>query len=176
MTDITVNLEDLETLIFAAGVVRSIEAAMDTRKRDPFVPSRYKIAEATNRLASEARSARRYKETYATAWDGPLTAEEEKWLDDACKNYDPADREGRMIVVEANELYGGGGMTFRQGPIHDLANKGMVAIGTAAFAVIWLGADQPEFWPDPFKFYVRPTPRGLSKWRELKSAQPSLTP
>ena len=168
MTDITVNLEDLETLIFAAGSVKAIEAAMDTRKRDPFVPPQNKITESISRLAGEARSARRSKETYATAWDDPLTAEEEKCLHDVCKNYDPtADRERRMIVV---------GTTFRQGLIHNLANKGMVAVGTAAFAVIWPGADQPEFWPDPFKFYVRPTPRGLSKWRELKSAQSSLTP
>ena len=175
MTNITVNLEDLETLIFAAGSVKAIEAAMDTRKRDPFVPPQNKITESINRLASEARSARRSKETYATAWDGPLTAEEEKWLDDVCKNYDPADRERRMIVVTADELYGRAG-TFRHGPIHNLVNKGMVAIGTAAFAVIWSGADQPEFWPDPFRFYVMPTPRGLGKWQELKSAQPSLTP
>lgn len=185
MTDITVNLEDLETLIFAAAAVKSIEAAMDTRKRDPFVPKEAPIKAALDRLAVEARSARRSKETYLTPWDGELDDDEKKWLDRVCKDYDPGDWDSRMITISADELYGGAGnpaLAPRQGPVHTLANKGMVAIGTAGYAVIWPGADQPELRPDPFGFYLMPTPRGLNKWRELKVARegaavpPTLTP
>lgn len=171
MTDITISLEDLEVLIFGTAAIKAIEMAMDTRKRDPFVPDQNKITQALARLTTEAHSARRSKETYATAWDGPLSDKEEEWLDNVCKNHDPNVIECRMVRIGAEILYEGRGRAFRQGTIHGLANKGMVAIGTAAFAVIWPGADQPELLPDPYTFYVMPTPRGLKKWRGLQEAK-----
>lgn len=170
MTDITINLEDLETLIFGTAAVKAIEIAMDTRKRDPFVPNNQKITEALNRLSTEARSARRSKETYITPWDGPLDEGERGCLENFCIDYDPNNREDRVTTILASVLYGKGGPALPGGPIHGLANKGMIAIGTAAKAVIWPGADQPEFWPDPSLFYVTPTPRGLRKWQEIQSA------
>lgn len=172
MTDITINLEDLETLIFAAAAVKSIEIAIDTRKRDPFVPKEAPIAAALQRLSADARSARRSKETYATPWDGELGDDEKKWLERICKDYDPNNRELRTLLISADVLYGRDKdptLAPRQGPIHALSNKGMLAIGTAAAAVVWPGADQPEFWPLPNYFYLMPTPRGLRKWREITS-------
>jgi hypothetical protein len=166
MTDITISLEDLETLVMAAGAIKTIETALDTRKRDPFVPPQNQIAAAVGRLAAEARSARRSKETYQTPWDGELDEQEIKWLDMVCKDYDPTDRAKRMFLITPDER-------FKSSAIGRLTAKGMLLIGNSVKGVIWPGADQPEFAPDPTCYYLMPTPRGLRKWRELKAVNSS---
>jgi hypothetical protein len=168
MTDtITVNLEDLETLIFAAGAMKPIEIAMDTRKRDPFVLKELPITAAINRLATEARSARRSKETYATPWDGELNDDEQAWLAAVCDPYNPNEKGRRRApfdIIPEDHL--------GEEAIHTLNAKGMLVIGTSVRGVVWPGAEQAEIWPEAnTRFYLMPTTRGLRKWRELQAAK-----
>lgn len=168
MTDITVSLDDLETLVMAVGGIKTIEAALDTRKHDPFIPPHNKITEAAGRLAAEVRSARRSKETYLTPWNGELEDDERAWLEAVCQDYDPDDRAKWIYWIEASEYRSKNGVVS-QGPLDKLVAKGMLLIGNPVKGVIWPGADQPEFTPDPRGYFLMPTPRGLRKWQELKA-------
>lgn len=170
MVDITIALEDLETLIFGAAAVKAIEVAMDTRKRDPFVPSSNKITEALNRLTSEARSARRSKEDYQTPWDGELDGDENNWIRVLWTLYDKQDPLDRGIWMYRYALRLGAFPNGRHPAIDRLAAKGMIVIGSAVSGAIWPGVEQPELKLDPTFVWLRLTPRGIKKAEELKHA------
>lgn len=163
--NVTVNLDDLEKVIFGTAAVKTIEAAMDARKRDPLIPPRRDLSDALQRLTDAARSVRRGQETYITPWDEPLDNAENQTLNYVCANYDPADWDKRMTRIDVTD-YANQRITTT---FDQLANKGMVVIGNPVIGVIWPGADQPEFRPDPTHYLVKPTARGLAKWKELKT-------
>lgn len=160
---ITISLADLEILIMAAGAIKPIEEALSTRKRDPFVPAEPQITAAIQRLAADARSARRSKETYATAWEGPLTEDELGWLVAICENEDPHKAAFDIVTDDRFEIEA----------IDSLAARGMIVIGVPVHGVVWPGAERAEVWlVDPDQgHYLKPTQRGLRKWRELEKAK-----
>lgn len=157
---ITISLKDLETLIFAAGAIKPIEAALDIRKRDPFVPTESIITAALQRLAADARDARRSKEIYATPYDSALTEDELGWLEAICENEDPRKAAFDIIFDDRFEIEA----------INSLAVKGMIIVGTPVHGVVWPGAERAEVWPvDPTRgYYLKPTMRGMRTYLEVK--------
>jgi hypothetical protein len=73
MTTVTVDLEDLTTVLFATGVVKTIEGALAARKNDPFVLPHLDFTEAHDRMASEMRNATRAAAGTLINWDAALT-------------------------------------------------------------------------------------------------------
>jgi hypothetical protein len=59
MTDVTVQLADLERIIFAASVIKPIENALAAFKNDPFVKPHLAFGEAAKRLEEAMRRAQR---------------------------------------------------------------------------------------------------------------------
>ncbi len=60
MTTVTVDVADLQTLLFATGCIQTIEGALKNRDRDPLaVSAKGKLSEAHDRLATAWRRASR---------------------------------------------------------------------------------------------------------------------
>lgn len=160
MPSVTVDLEDLEALVFAAGVIKQIEAALSARKSDPFVVPYLKLTEAHDRCAEAVRFARRSEnQDVATKWDDPLTKAEAAFL----KGLQP----GYWVTPEQRVAPPG-----EEGhpEIDTLMCKGHVVIGHFVTGISWSGKP-PELMIDPKGFPVKITPRGLAKLEELRKSQ-----
>ena len=60
MPAVTVDADDLETLLFSVNAIQGVEAALKARERDPLVLAKKgRISEAHDRLAAQWRRARR---------------------------------------------------------------------------------------------------------------------
>ena len=60
MAAVTVDADDLETLLFSVNAIQGVEAALKARERDPLVLAKKgRISEAHDRLAAQWRRAKR---------------------------------------------------------------------------------------------------------------------
>ena len=152
MTSVTIDLEDLETLVMTTGALKTIEGAMAQRRGDPFVRQHLDFTSAHDRLASVMRNARRVEAGTLVAWDGALTLGE-----------DAALRE-----VEHTEA----GIKFvqRKGDYDSLAAKGCVVIGQSCTGVVWSGEKEADLRPG-LEYAVKITDRGREKLAKIDAAR-----
>lgn len=154
---VEVELDDLETVIFASAAIRNIESTIAQAKQDPFVKTHLACTEAHDRLVGAMNSARRSAADTKIGWDDPLTKEEQKLLDEIA---DKAKEMGEYhnITAKDREPKKGSAMSV----IDSLASKGCVRIGQAVSGVVWPGDKQATLAPADF-FIVAVTPRGKDK-------------
>jgi hypothetical protein len=155
MTDVTVDLADLETLVFTTGALKTIEGALQARKSDPFVQPHLNFTEAHNRLAAAMRDATRGMADTVVPWDGELDKDEIEHL-------------SALLADEDESLFTTITPTWRRAnpAIDRLMCKGMIEIGQVVKGVVWAGSDRPEIKPDQ-GFALRTTKRGRDKLRKL---------
>ena len=154
MTTVTVNLEDLERIVFATAVIKQIECALTARNNDPFVKPHLDYADAHDRLATAVRHAQRSNAGTLFDWDGELTETELTYL----KSVIDGDWMSPRYRVEHRE-------------IDSLAAKGCIILGQLVSGVVWVGAKQPELGVDPKGFAVKVTDRGKEKLRMLNQQE-----
>lgn len=148
MTSVTVDLEDLETLVMTTGALKTIEGALAQRKQDPFVRQYLEFTAAHDRLASAMRNARRAEAGTLIQWDGDLTEEQERLLRELDRT--------EMGVMEVRN----------KGFYDSLAAKGCVLIGQCVAGIVWPGQSQAEI--KPYHAYaVKIMPRGREKLAKI---------
>jgi len=169
MTKVTVDLEDLERIVFAASAVKAIEGSLAAWRRDPFVQPHLDFTDAQKRLESAMRNATRGQLGTLVNFDAPLTKEEINALQyvmGACDAKNP----GLALFVISPEDKGEPG---RQMSVYDqLAAKGCIEVGQFVQGVVWAGADRPQIVADPKGYAARPTRRGLEKLQAATMVAP----
>lgn len=164
MTAVTVDLADLETIVFATGAIKAIESALANRSADPFVRPHLNYAAAHDRLATAMRNASRAEAGTLVAFDEPLTKTEAKALRYVLDATDPG--KGARKKPGVAEWFAMSGMDKagldEDMSIYDrLAAKGCVQIGQFVTGVVWSGAPAPEVKADPERgFAAKITDRG----------------
>ena len=149
MTTVTVELEDLEKLVFATGALKTIEGALDTRKRDPFVQPHLDFTNAHNRLASAMRDAQRGNAGTLIDYNAEVTHDELKLLTKVV--------EGLCIPIRDKVGEKRDGDTLWE----SLMCKGCIEFGQLVTGVVWPGGSGVEsVKPDPRGYPVRLTARG----------------
>lgn len=158
MTDVTVQLEDLEALVFSTGVIRGIEGALAAFHRDPFSHPKIPLSEAHNRLASAMRNAMRAQAGTLVNWDEPLTDEELKLL----RRVEKGENKLPWIIIPPAEKAPKGSEAMSL--VDRLMCKGCVVVGQLARAIVWSDSPgHPALQADPTGFAVKITPRGKQK-------------
>lgn len=149
MTTVSVDLADLEKLVFVTGAIKAIESALDQRKRDPFVIQHLDFSDAHNRLASAMRNAQRGNAGTLINYNEPLTEEELELL----KKVEP----GFWITKKQKAPLRGQEMSIWD----RIMCKGYIEIGQVVSGAIFAGSTQVEsVVADPDCFAVRLTARG----------------
>jgi len=156
---VEVEIEDLETLLHATGVIKTIESSLRSYKEDPFVKPHLFYSEASNRLASAMNSARRAAAGTATPWDGELNDKEAQWL---------AQYSEKMTITEVTP-----GFRIKAKEIDTLAAKGCVKIGQGVKGAIWPGEIKADIRPTEL-YAVAITGRGIDKLRAYDAKQAEL--
>lgn len=153
MTAVTVELEDLETIVFATGVIKTIEGALASRRNDPFVREHLDYAAAHDRLATAMRNATRAAAGTLVPFDEPLTKTEVRALRDileATKSRKDGVNLPWFRVSGPDKAAEGEKMS-----IYDrLAAKGCVRVGQAVTGVIFAGENRPLLVPDADRGYL----------------------
>ena len=157
MTSVTVDLEDLRTLVLTAGALKTIEGALASRKADPFVREHLDFTEAHNRLASAMRNAERADAGTLVPWDGDL--------DDAEIDLLHAIDTGEHVILTRRQKSPNPGAAMSVAD--QLAAKGCVVIGQLVKGILWAGEAAPDLVVDPQGFPVRITQRGREKLAKL---------
>lgn len=156
MTAVTVDLDDLTTIVFATGVIKTIEGALASRRNDPFVRPHLDFTEAHERLATAMRNASRREAGTAVNFDEPLTRNEVRKLRDILKVIDNV--RGPGINLSWFRI---SGPDKAEGEYDSLAAKGCIRIGQAVTGVIFAGENKPSLVPDAERGYlVEVTDRG----------------
>lgn len=154
MPNVTVDLDDLEKLVFGSGALKTIEGALVQRKEDPFVKPHLDFTDAHNRLAGVMRQARRNPADTVVDFNESLTDDEKYALRQV--------RPGFSITPEMKMPKAGEVMS-----VYDrLAAKGCVVMGQLLVGVLWADNPRPEVSPDPRGFAIKLTSRGVQKLRE----------
>lgn len=153
---VEVDLEDLETIIFATAVIKTIETQLAARRVDPFIKPHLAYSNAHDNLVSAMNSARRGSEQLQTLWNGELTEDELSFLTELDK----------IIVLEVD-----GEHRRKSEWIDSLASKGCLMIGQCVAGAVWPGADKADLKPVAM-FAIKITRRGHDKLEKLKLAQP----
>ena len=154
MTEVTVDLADLETLVFTTGALKTIEGALQTRKQDPFVAQHLNFTEAHDRLAAAMRNATRGTTDTVVKWDEPLEAYERAFLMDIVAKED----KGLKFAITITPDY-----RLDHPEIDRLMCKGAIVIGQLCKGILWGGKNEIEWSPDPSGFAVMSTARGRNK-------------
>lgn len=156
MPTVTVDLNDLETLVFATGAIKTIESVLASRKSDPFVTKHLDFTDAHNRLAAAMRNARREEADGANTlvnFNEPLTEDEHKTLKEIAQVGIYLISREKKIPKEGDAM-----------SIYDrLAAKGCVVMGQLVRGVAWAGASSPDLQVDPAGFGIKITDRGRQK-------------
>lgn len=154
---VTVELEDLETIVFATAVIKQIENALQARKRDPFVQPHLDYSKAHTNLVAAMNSAKRANAGTLIDWNGELTYTEVTFLREVDRLFQKTSAYlellGEFRIKE--EFY------F----VDSLAAKGCIQIGQSIVGAVWPGDNQAQIRPYP-TFQVRITDRGRSKLEE----------
>jgi hypothetical protein len=164
MTAVTVDLADLETIVFATGAIKAIESALASRRQDPFVRPHLDYTAAHDRLATAMRNALRAEAGTLVPFDEPLTKTELRALRYVLDATDPnkgAHKKSGVadwfVISGADKAAEGEKMS-----VYDrLAAKGCLQIGQFVTGVVWAGAPAPEVKADPDRgFAAKITDRG----------------
>ena len=156
MTKVTVDHDDLETIIFATAAIKTIEGALAARKSDPFVRPHLDYTAAHDRLASAMRNAKRAEnQDTLVKFDDPLTGEEMTALTGVHEA--TTGKYASRFMVLSTKAGIGGKVIYDQ-----LAAKGCVEMGTLVHGVVWSGASNPELEPEA-AYGIRLTARGREK-------------
>lgn len=161
MPSVTIDIEDLETLVFTTGALKTIEGALANRRVDPFTRPHLDFTAAHDRCASAMRNARRVEAGTLVDWDGALDVHEENALRHI--------ESGKRAQISAHEK-----QNYRE--YDGLAAKGCIVMGQPVAGIIWAGASAPELTPCA-GFAVKITPRGrekLAKIDEQKAKEAGL--
>ena len=151
---VSVELKDLETLLYAAAAIKQIEQVLVQRKHDPFVKPEQEYKQAHDNLVAAMNSATRANSRVTVIeWDGSLTDEEIDYL----KSVSSSLMKRIVPEVNAKERF--------DLPIDTLAAKGCVKIGQCVKGAIWPGQTQADLKSTDM-FAVMITPRGRSKLEE----------
>ena len=163
MTQVTVDSDDLEALVFGTGVIKSIEGSLAAFKRDPFTKTNVPLTEAHDRLAAAMRNAKRAQADTLVKWDEPLTKDEQIALAAvaaACKEM------GDVKRISAQDKAPGKGEAMS---VFDrIAAKGMIEMGQSLIGILWAGRQAPDITALP-EFAARLTPRGRSIMEQIKA-------
>jgi hypothetical protein len=164
MTQVTVDSDDLEALVFGTGVIKNIEGSLAAFKRDPFTKTNVPLTEAHDRLASAMRNAKRAQADTLVKWDEPLTKDEQIALAAvaaSCKEMGDVKR----ISPKDKAPDRGEAMS-----IYDrLAAKGIIEMGQFLIGIMWAGQQSPAITAQP-EFAARLTPRGRSMLEQIKAS------
>lgn len=148
MKQVTVNVEDLEALVFATGVIKQIESALNVRNDDPFVKPYLKATAAHDRLAKAIRDAKRGEAGTAINYDAALTDAEKRTL--------------LELLDKVDEPFSGA-VTIRaldKDKYSSLEAKGCVRFGTPFTGTAWTGETSPTLRKDPKHLVVEITAKG----------------
>lgn len=165
MTQVTVDLEDLEAAVFAAAAIKNIEGALTTFRRDPFTKTKVLFSDAHERLAGAMRNARRAESGTLVPWDEPLSVEERELLV-RVDNYECEHREkGKPFRVALDDKLPEQGQSMAL--LDCLAAKGCLVLGQFVVGILWAGTSDPELRLLPQDGYaVQITDRGRQKLAE----------
>lgn len=154
---VEVEIEDLETIIFATAVIKTIEGQLAARKQDPFVRPHLAYSVAHDNLVAVMNGARRAVADTKTEWDGELDEDELSFL----KELDT------VILLEVDG-------TFKRKSkwIDSLASKGCLQIGQCVEGAVWPGADRADL-KTVQRFAIKITKRGRDKLEKLEHANKS---
>lgn len=144
---VEVELEDLETIVFATAVINTIETALQQRKQDPFVKPHLAYSLAHGNLVAAMNGARRASADTATQWDGELDKEELKFLKEFITN----------PVIEIDGAY-----RLKHQEVDRLMAKGCIRCGQLVAGAVWPGESKADIKPIA-GFAIAITPRGRDK-------------
>ena len=154
MTEVTVDLADLETLVFTTGALKTIEGALQARKQDPFVAQHLNFTEAHDRLAAAMRNATRGTADTVVKWDEPLEAYEHEFLMYIVAKED----KGLKFAITISPDY-----RLEHPEVDRLMCKGAIIMGQLCKGILWGGKSDIQWAPDPSGFAVASTARGRAK-------------
>jgi hypothetical protein len=171
MTNVTVDLADLERLVMTTGAIKAIEQAMHQRRNDPFVREHLNFTEAHDRLATAMRNAQRSKSSNNTLveFDGPLEDDEVK----ALLRLMAADRQRWFHQISTKEKLGSYLKDNKLSVFDRLSAKGMCIIGQLCEGAVFTG-EGPQIRPT-LGFAVKVTDRGRAKVAEIEAIQEELS-
>ena len=129
---VEVEFEDLETIVYATAAIKQIETALTARKQDPFVRPHLNFTSAHNNLVAAMNSATRAQADTAIAWDGELTSNEIKFLEE-------------FVAVPVFEI--DGAYRKKNKEVDTLAAKGCVRIGQLVSGAVWPGELKADIKP-----------------------------
>lgn len=175
MTAVTVELEDLETIVFATSVIKTIEGILNARKNDPFVRPHLDFTEAHDRLATAMRNATRAAAGTAVNFDAPLTKTEARTLRSMV---DALSDRGDGIKLPWYRISGPDKAAPGQlmGEYDVLAAKGCIRIGQFVTGIVWPGAPAADIKADPERgFGAEITARGRTKLAEFEAGSKPST-
>lgn len=151
---VEIEIEVLETLIYATAVIKQIESALIARKQDPFIQPHLHYTAAVNAATEAMNHARRSAAETKTGWDEPLTEKEVLFIE--------KELEGSLVESFS------GVQRQKHKEIDTLAEKGCVLIGQRADAVVWPGATQADL-ATLNAYAVKLTTRGYEKYEAAKN-------
>jgi hypothetical protein len=163
---VEVEIEDLETIIYATAIIKTIEQQLQSRKQDPFVREHLNYTAAHDALVTAMNHARRGTADTQTQWDGALTKKEidyltllEKYKKDTVLPPNPPnpDFDDSVAIWEL---------------VDELMAKGCVQKGQAVAGTVWPGDTQADVTASAC-FHVRLTKRGVEKLAQAKHASKS---
>lgn len=155
MTAVTVPLEILRVMLYAASATAKIENLVAGAKLDPLFPKAATIAEAFAILDRAVKHAQREETNYA-GWNDPLTKDEVQTLLTLC------DRGEGTWTVPVGDWNGANLKSGAPNTLKGLARRGMVEIGIPCTGIKWGNADQIPWIADALHVVVRVTARGIS--------------
>lgn len=167
MTDVTVDLADLETLVWATAALKTIEGTLANRMVDPFVRPHLNFTEAHERCAAAMRNATRAQTGTAVAWDEPLTKVQANTLRYVLKAMNEKKSGWQLFVISPADKAAPGEL---MGEFDRLAAKGCLRMGQFVDGVMWAGASAPDIKADADKGYAaQVTDRGRKKLAEFEA-------
>jgi hypothetical protein len=155
MPSVTVDLDDLETLVMTTAALKTIEGALNARKNDPFVRQHLEFGAAHDRLASAMRGAKRAGSGTLVDWDGALDDKEIEFLRSL------EDEEGGLSTLTPDQKVPNKGQAMS---VADrLAAKGCVILGQRVTGILWSDNPRPLLTIDHSGFPIKITDRGREK-------------
>lgn len=162
MTKVTVDLADLETLVFATGVIKQIEGQLASYKSDPFVKPHLNYTSAVNNLVTAMNSAKRGSADTVINWNDPISKFDEAVL----QHFEEATALG--LEIQTGGMREGTVSKEFQESVNNLVCKGYLEKGQSVSGAIWSSSTTPELRPLPV-YRARITKRGIDKLNENRS-------
>lgn len=152
---VTVDSDDLQTLLFATAAIKSVEVALKAQKNDPFAEQALpRYTEASDNLAKAWRDATRRRDMpqlFRDPTPHELSVLRSIFFDDS-PDPDMADRLKRTSIVWLSHHP------------RSLVSLGLVELGNERYQIIW-GDGRVSAAPFPPKVFARLTWRGIEVLR-----------